>query len=74
MKHYLPLQTIEVIGDNFPQNLINKKLFLYKDEPFAVFFKQKDMFDETIEYWTTSCGWTLKIEKSNLEYLIETIL
>lgn len=74
MKHYLPIETFEVLGDNFPKKLLNKKLFLYKDEPFTVIYKQKDMFDESIEHWTTSCGWTLKIEKSNLEYLSETLL
>ena len=73
MKFYLPVKTFDVIADNFFLNKKSQKISLYKQEKVGIIYKQKDMFDDSIEHWTTSCGWVLKIHKSNLDDLIETL-
>jgi hypothetical protein len=71
MKYYKPLCTFEVIADNYYYGSKSKKVFLYKDQAFSVWNKQKDMFDSECEHWATYDGWLLKIERHHLAHLEE---
>ena len=67
---YLPLCTFEVIGDNSRYGVTSQSFFLYKDQAFNVWSKQKDLIDPDCEYWGTDNGWLLKIEKKDLANLV----
>jgi hypothetical protein len=71
MKHYKPLSTFKVLGDNLYFCQKSKEVTLYKGEMFSVWNKQKDLFDADIEYWATFDGWLLKINRADLANLEE---
>jgi hypothetical protein len=71
VKYYTPISTIEVIADNLFENKQSQKIILYCNIPICIIYKQKDLFDETIEHWTTKCGWTLKIQEADSKNLKE---
>jgi len=70
IKYYKPTCTFQVLADNPKLGLPYQTVTLYKDEPFSVETKQKDLFDPCIEYWTNIQGWVLKITQSELDNLI----
>ena len=71
MKRYIPLQNIELMADNPCKGIKSQMVTLYKNEPFSVFNKTKDMFDSGIEYWMNPECWVLKITEKELENLEE---
>ena len=71
MKYYKPLCTFEVVADNYYYGIKSQNVFLYKDQTFTVWNKQKDMLDSEHEYWATYDGWLLKIERHHLAHLEE---
>lgn len=70
-KKYRPLCTFQVVGDNFRYAAKSQSVFLYKDQVFTVWNKQKDLIDPDCEHWGTGDGWLLKIEKHDLANLVE---
>lgn len=60
--------TTQVIADCPSLGASSVKINLYKNNLLYIFNRMKDMWDSDIEYWQTSDGWWLKIERNQLQY------
>lgn len=71
MKQYQAICNIELVADNPCKGIKSQTVTLYKEEPFTVYNKQKDMYDPNVEYWMNVDCWVLKITQKELDNLVE---
>lgn len=69
--YYKASKELRVIGDDPANGISSQEVVIPEDHIFSVISKQSDMFDPNVEYWTNRFGWIFKIEKHNLDYLLE---
>jgi hypothetical protein len=60
--------TFNVFGDQLIYGKNGQKVTLYKDDSIKIISRMKDMWNNDIEHWQTSCGWLLKITEDILPY------